>query len=149
MLSAIPPRLLRHAFPGRVIPGAARRDVSQAHIPFVVGGRLLKRFPQLHELWVQTQLQDRADPPACLSFQRLQLIQVPRIDDQWLLADHVRAHPERQAAMRIMQIVRRANAHIMHTLFFRPSSQLFQVPVEAFDLGEKPCAEPVLIEDAD
>lgn len=125
------------------------RDVGEAHIPFVVSGRLLKRFPQLHELWVQAQLQDRVDPPAGLGFQRLQLIQVPRIDDQRLFADHVRAHPERQAAMRVMQIVRRADAHIMHALFFGAAAQLLQVPVKTLDLGEKSCAEPVCVKESD
>jgi hypothetical protein len=56
---------------------------------------LPQHFSESQQLGVQSQLQHSVDAPACLVLQLLQWIEIPRIDHQWLFADHVRADSKR------------------------------------------------------
>ena len=46
--------------------------------------------------WMQPQLQHREDSSSVLLFEFGQLLEVPRVDDEGLLADRMRAHPQRR-----------------------------------------------------
>ena len=95
------------------------------------------------------QLKDGVDPPAGLALDFLERIEVPGVDDERLLADRVGAHPQREADMGVVQVVRRADTHVVDPVRFRPAPQLFEVTVEAFDLGEEADVEREAIQDAD
>src|SRR4029453_3735429 len=124
------------------------RDVDQRNL--MPPARVVyQRFAVRHHSRMQAQLQHGADAAAVLAFDFLQRIQVPRVDDDWLFANRMRAGAQRQADVRVVQIVRRTNADVMHPLGFRPAGKLFEMAIETFDLGKKAHAERVAIEQAD
>ena len=90
--------------PRHLVPAAARRDVSQANAvpPRAVGQQPLS---QRNQLWVHTQLQDRRHAAAGLGLEFLQTIEVPRVDDERLLANDVGANAEGKSNVRVMQVV--------------------------------------------
>ena len=79
----------------------------------------------------------------------LERVEVPRVDDDRLLADRVGADAKREPDVRVVEVVRRADAHVVHALGFRAAPQLLEVPIEALDLGEEPDVERIAIEHAD
>ena len=122
------------ALPGHVIPKPARGDVGQVHVVDLFslrGDPLLER----DDGRVQTQLQDREDALACVGLQSCKAIDVPGIEHQRLLADGVPMRAEREANMRIVQVVRRADADIVNLLAAPPDE--IDVAVEALELGEE------------
>ena len=101
------------------------------------------------QLRMEPQLQDRVHAPAGLEFELLQRVQVPRVDDQRLLADRVGARAQRQADVRVVQIVGRTDADEVDPLRFGASFELLEMPVEPLDFGEEAHVEGVLVQDAD
>ena len=98
---------------------------------------------------MHAQLQHGVDPAAGFLLQLLQRIEVPRVDDQRLLADRIGADAQRQPDVGIVQVVRRADAEVVHARRLRAAAQLLEVPIEPLELGEEPDVERVAIEDAD
>src|SRR5689334_21616655 len=98
---------------------------------------------------MQTQLQDGGDAASGLALELLQRVEVPGVDDDRLLADRVGADAQRHADVRIVEIVRRADAQIVNAMFLRPAPQLFEMAIEALDLGEEADVERIAIKDAD
>src|SRR5690606_19207392 len=68
------------------------------------------------------------------------------IDDERLLADGVRAVPERRADVRVVQIVRRADTDVVHAAVFGPAVQLREMADEALVLREEARLERVASE---
>ena len=102
-----------------------------------------------HQRWMQAQLQHGVDAPSGFLLELLQAVEVPRVDDQRLLAEHVRADPQRNAHVGVVQVVGRADAQEVNALLFGPTLQLLEVPVEALELGEEADIERIAVEDAD
>jgi hypothetical protein len=103
---------------------------------------------QLQDGGVLAQLQHGVDAAVVLAGQRLELVQVPGVDDQRLLADGVAAQPQGQAHVGVVQVVRRADADVLDPLALGAATQLLEVAVEALDLGEEARLEEVLVEHA-
>ena len=82
-------RALGDALPRHVVPGAARRDVGERHLMPSIRGRqaLLERDHRR----MQPQLQHGVDAPPGFALDLLERVEVPRVDDQRLLADRVGA----------------------------------------------------------
>lgn len=74
---------------------------------------------------------------ASLGFQFLQRSEVPGVDDEGFLADHIGTGAQTQAAVGIVEIVGGADAHIVDSILFGTAPKLFEMAIEALDLGEK------------
>src|ERR1051325_10252892 len=103
---------------------------------------------QTDERVVQAQLQDGPDAPAGLGLELLQGIQVPRVDDQRFFANGIGTDPEGQAAMGVMEVVRRADGEAVHALGVAEAAELLDVPLETLELGEEADVERVAVERA-
>ena len=66
---------------------------------------LFQTFLEFYQFWMDPQLQDSIDPAMSLGLDLLQGIQVPWINDQWFFTNYVCTHPQRLAAMRVVQII--------------------------------------------
>ena len=108
-----------------------------------------KLFPKRDERGVEPQLQDGADAPPGFPLELLQGVQVPRVDHERFLADRIGADAKRQPDVRVMEIIRRADADVVHAIGVGAAAQLLEMPIEALDLGEKPDVEGVGVENAD
>ena len=82
---------------------------------------------------MQAQLQHGEDPAAGFPLQLLQRIEVPRIDHQRLLADRIGADAQRQPDVRVVQVVRRADAQVVHARSRGAAAQLFEMPIEPLE----------------
>ena len=81
-------------------------------------------------------------------FELLQRLEIPRVDDERLLADRVGADAKREADVRIVQIVGRADAHIVHAVGLVAATQLLEVAIESLDFCEEADVERVSIQHA-
>ena len=128
--------------PRCVIPTPPRRAIGQFNRVF------LRRIPefvtQRNNRRVQPQLQNRINPLAHIAFNLGQPVNIPRIEHQRLLANHIRARSQSKAAMRVMQIIRRRNRHIIKPL--TASAQFVDMAVKALELGEKMRVGKVTVE---
>jgi hypothetical protein len=96
---------------------------------------------------VKPELQDRVYLPAGLDLQFLQGVEVPRIDDEGLLADGVRADAEGEADVCVVQVVRGADGKIMYPGLLAELSKLLNVPVEPLEFPEVADIFEVAVED--
>jgi hypothetical protein len=146
-ISRYPSGLCRFSFPRHLVPCSASGDVSKAHIvdpPRV----LFQLFLQFDESRVKPQLKNRVNSVSELSLELLKRVQIPGVDHQGLLADCIRAHSKSEAAVCVMQIIRRADTQIMNPALVGPAPQFLEVTIESFNLGEKSYVEGILIEQA-
>ncbi|SRR5581483_2696280 len=58
-------------------------------------------------------------------------------------------YPQREPDMRIVEVVRRTDRHVVDAARLRPAAQLFQVAVEPLDLAKESDVERVAVENAD
>ena len=139
-----PSRPLFGAFPRDVVPSPPGGAVGQGYVvhPGRGGAQAVAQGDQLR---MEAQLLDRVHALAGLEFELLQRIQVPRVDDQRLLADGVRARAQRQADVRVVQIVGRTDADAVDPLRFGTSFEFLEMPVEPHDLGEEAHVEGLLV----
>ena len=72
--------------------------------------RVGEAIAQRDDRGMQTQLQDGGDAPAGLALDLGQFVDIAGIEDQRLFADGIHARAKREPAMRVVQIVRRADA---------------------------------------
>ena len=114
-----PARPLLGALPGHVVPAAARGHVGQ--VDLVHGSRRLggDALPQGHDVRVQPELEDVVHAAPGLPLQLGERVQVPRVEHERLLADGVGADPEREADVRVVQVVGRADRHVVDALGLR------------------------------
>lgn len=84
-----------------------------------------------------------------LLFEALEQVEVSRVDDERFLADHVGSETQAEAAMCIVEVVRRAHGKIVQALARGTASQFFEVAIHALTLREEPRIEGVLVENAD
>jgi hypothetical protein len=103
---------------------------------------------QSDQIRMQPQLKHRIDASARLGFELLECVEIPGIDHYRLFADHVRAAPQRQPDMCIVQIVRRAHGQEVHPVLRRIPPQLVEVPIETLELGEEARPRRVRVKDA-
>jgi hypothetical protein len=75
--------------PGSLIPGAATRDVGQAQTCALARRIALELRLQLPEHRQQAQLQHGVDAASELLLELRERVEVPRVDRERLLADHV------------------------------------------------------------
>ena len=108
------------------------------------GPDLLAELAQLRQ---QTELEHVVDPRSRLTLELGQLVEVPRVDHQGLLADGVGADPERQAGVGIVQVVGAADRDVVDPLGVAPALELLEVAVEALHLREEAGVEEVAVED--
>ena len=106
-------RALLGTFSRHVIPPTARGDVGKGHV--MVGARRRGRYPalQLRQRRMMPELGHGVDAPVAFVLELLKHVKVPRVDDQRLFADSVGPDAERKTDMRIVQIVRRADADLV------------------------------------
>jgi hypothetical protein len=87
---------------------------------------------------VRPELEDREDTAAGLRLQLLEGIEIPRVDDDRLLAERTRTIPEGDADVGIVQVVRAAYAHSVDPALFRTPAKLVEMAIEPLDLTEVP-----------
>src|SRR5687768_2125818 len=98
---------------------------------------------------MHAQLQDGVDAAAGFALDLLQGIEIPRIDDQGVLADRIGADTEREPDVRIVEMIRRTDGDVVNPLFRLTTPQLLEMAIESFNLVEEPHVEREPIEDAD
>jgi len=96
---------------------------------------------------MKPELQDREDPLAGVLLDFGEPVDVPRVEHQRLFADRIRARAEREAAMRVMQVIRRADRDLIELFTLAP--ELVDMAVEALELGEEMRVRKMAVEDAD
>ena len=135
------------ALPRGIVPIAARGDVGQVDVIDLVLRAFLNLFLQGYNLVVETQLEDGVGLMALAFLHFLQGVNVPRVEHQGLLADDVGTKTQAVAGVGIMQVVGRADAHIVDLLTFVPQSGV--VTVEELLLCEEGSLGKVAVHDAD
>ena len=104
------------ALPRHVVPAAARRQVGELHdVPLARLRAAAARETRPAPGAAATAARCRSRWPGLL-FQLLQAVEVPGVDDERLLADRVGADAQRQPHVRVVQIVRRADRHVVDAL---------------------------------
>src|SRR6185312_8982838 len=94
---------------------------------------------------VHAQLQDGVDAMAALALELLERVEVPRIEHERLLADGVGADAQREADVRVVQMVRRADAHVVDASALDAAAQLLDVTIETLELGEEGGVGPIAV----
>jgi len=84
---------------------------------------------------MQTQLQNRKNPFARVFFDIGKAVNVPWIEHQRLFTNRVSTGAKRKAAMRIMQIIRRANSDIIKPLAF--TLQFIDMAIKALEFSKE------------
>lgn len=98
---------------------------------------------------MQPKLQNRRDATTALVLKGGERIEIPRVDDEWFLADDVGADSQGKADVRVVKIVGRADAQVVDAIRFRSALQLADEPVKSFRLEKKARAEREPIKHAD
>ena len=96
---------------------------------------------------MQAQLQDGRDLAAGLALDLGEPVDVPRIEHQRLLADRIGIRAQREAAVRVVQVVGRADRDVVDLL--AAPAQLVDVTVEALELDEEVGIREIAVDDAD
>ena len=133
--------------PRGIVPVAARGDVGQVDVVDLVLGTFFHLFLQRFDLVVETQLKDGVGLMALTFLHLLEGIDVPRVEHQRLLADDVGAEAQAVTRVGIVQVVGRADAHVVDV--GAAVAQLGVVPVEELLLGEEGSLGEVAVHDAD
>ena len=143
-----PPGLLPVPLPRMEVPAPAGGDVGEEDVTLPLPG--LRGVPLLQRLHrgVEPELQDGVDLPPRLGLQLLQGVQVPRVDDEGLLADGVRAEAEGEADVCVVQIVRGTDREIMHPVFLAALPKFFDVAIEPLEFPEVADILEVAVEDS-
>src|SRR5262245_36928251 len=139
-------RLCLVALPRHVIPSPTRGDVGEVylvHAAAVAAGYLVA---QGDNCWMQPKLQDSVHLAARFVLGLHETVDIPGIEHQWLFADRLGAVAEREAHMRVVQIVWRANADQIDLPALTAAS--VNVAIEALELHEKPCVREVAVKDS-
>lgn len=105
--------------PRRLIPATARRDVRQLDLVFAIAPLQQQLVPQRHEFRVQPELEDREDTTAGFLFEPLQGVEIPRTDDERLLADRVGAGAQGHAHVGVVKVIRGADADVVNPVLVR------------------------------
>src|SRR6056297_1278514 len=108
-----PTRLLLIPLPGYKIPVAPGGNISQINIINLVFRTFIDLSLQFNDRGMQPQLQDVVHLSSGLFLYLDQSIQIPGIQNYRLLTDGIRSLPQGKTNMRIMQIIRCANAYII------------------------------------
>src|SRR3954470_19741748 len=74
-------------------------------------------------------------------------VEIPRVQNRRFFADGVRLIPQREADVRVVEIVRRTNADVFDLI--APPTQLVHVPVESFELSEKISVRKIAVDNTD
>ena len=139
--------LVLRAFPRAVVPGTAASDVGEVDLALSADGCGRELLLERLDRGVQSELQHDVDVVVALGLDLGELVQVPRADHERFLADRVRLDPQREAAVRVVEVVGRADAHIVHALGRRAPPQLLEVAVKALDFREEARLREVAVED--
>lgn len=116
---------------------AARGDVTQVHfVPGIVLG-VPNFVPQGDDRRVHTQLQDGVDLVAGVSLYFLEAVNVPRIQHQRFLANHIATGAQAEAHVRVMQVIGCADRDVVDYVLVVDAAPLVDMPVEALELGKK------------
>jgi hypothetical protein len=76
----------------------------------------------------------------------LERVYVPGVEHQGFLTDRVGAYPEGKPNVRVVEIVRRGDAHTMNPLFIIMSApQFLGVPIEALKFCKKTCTRKITV----
>ena len=98
---------------------------------------------------MEAQLQHGVDVAAALALELFERVEVPGVQDERLFADGVGADAQREADVRVVQVVGRADADVVDAAVLGAAAQLVDVAIEALELGEEGGVGPESIEDAD
>ena len=101
--------LVHIAFPRRIVPVAATRDVGQIDIVDLVLRALVHFLLERADLVVQTELENRISLVSRLFLQLHEVVDVIGVEHQRLLADHVAAQPQPVTDKRVVGVVRRTD----------------------------------------
>ena len=99
-----PARFGIFALPRCVIPATSRGDVGQIDLVTLVA--LGEFIAQRDDRRMKPQLEDSRNAPTGILLDLGKTVDVPRIEDQWLLAYCICPRTHREPAMRIMEMVR-------------------------------------------
>jgi hypothetical protein len=86
---------------------------------------------------VKAELEHREYSPAGLLLEFLQSVEIPWVENGGFFADSVGIEAEGHPNMRVVKIVRRADAEPMHSRILTLAPKLFQMPVETLRFREK------------
>ena len=135
------------ALPRGIVPVAARGDVSQVDVVDLILGSFFHLFLQCLDLVVETQLKDGVGLMALTFLHLLEGVDVPRVEHKGLLADDVSTEAQAVARVGVMQVVGRADAHVVDG--GAAVAQLGVVTVEELLFGEEGSLGEVAVHDAD
>src|SRR5690606_30950062 len=116
----------------------------------LAGARLvLHLLAQRDDRRVHAQLQDGVDLAAGVLLQLDQAIDVPWVQHERLLADGIRAGTQGKTHVRVMQVVGRADGHIVHLVRVVTATQLVEVAIETLELGKEVGIGIIAVDHAD
>ena len=98
-----------------MVPATAPGDVAEDDV-FLrhrrVALQLLSERQQSGEI---AQLKNRSNAGVVFVLEDLKLIEIPRVDHQGLFADRVRVQAQGESNVGVVQVVRRADAHVLYS----------------------------------
>src|SRR5690554_7630893 len=97
---------------------------------------------------MHTQLQDGVHLPACVLFDIDQTIDVPGVQYQRLFTDGIGASTQGEAHVAVVQVVGRANGHVIDSLTTVRSSKLIDMTIKTLEFGEEIGIREVAVDDA-
>lgn len=134
------------ALPRGIIPIAARGDVGQVDIVDLILGTFFHFLLQRLDLVVKTQLKDGVGLMALTLLHFLEGVDIPRVEHEGLLADDIGTEAKAVARVGVVQIVGRADAHIIDV--GTAITQLGVVTVEELLFCEEGSLGEVAVHDA-
>jgi len=85
---------------------------------------------------MHAQLQDGPDPASRLGLEFGERVEIPGIEHDGFFTDGIGIDAQREADMRVVQVIGRANADVIHTALVRSPAQFLEMAVEALELAE-------------
>ena len=128
-----------------MVPAPARGAVGELH--FVPLRRIREFLAERDDGGVQAQLQNGRDPTTGVALDLRKTVDVPGIEHQRLFADRIGSRAQREATMRIVEVVRRADRDIADLV--AAPAKLVDVPIEALELDEEVGVGMMAVDHAD
>ena len=137
------------SLPGDIVPAASRSHVREINLMSLAGRLGAQARFQFQNNRMMPKLQDGIDPLSGFALELLKGVEIPGVDDERFFTKAAfRAHAKRQPDVRVVQVVRRADADEMDAPAFGAATKLLKVPIETFEFGEESDVVPNPIEKA-
>lgn len=97
---------------------------------------LIQALLERHERRMHAQLQDGPDPASGFGLEFSERVEIPGIEHDGFFTDGIGIDAQREADMRVVQVIGRANADVIHAELVRSPAQFLEMAVEALELAE-------------